>query len=502
MRKRLLTGSLILLVFFNSCKKSDFQQAVAETPVTKSNEVTNSPARIDTYTLDWENIDYMPMPSGQPAVFVPWASGASRQFTADLANDYKKSDGWELVYNTFNTTTLQDKLYFILYNKYRGILRMYYYLPSTTNLIPSSNIVHKLAIEGSYAASSPMMNLAGTEIADYGTNVKFASAVEQWQVAPATWYLFEYELAYDKNMSTKSFSTLNFIWPITTNQITQVNIQGKIEGTLTGNISVPGVDLTISPSFTNNRGSINIKGDGDVEKVKPSISTQLYDNLKGLVTKNLTSVAGGLIENVLGGIFGGKKDANADNVNLKINATVGLTGTLTSNVLLSSTAFSVPGYDQTNTPGFAPAYNNPLGVYYISSKPTVIETIHNTTVLDANGNPIRQYVYEPDPSSFSMDFNPAVLTIADIANIKYEVVASYYDGYGNGIVGKIETIGYNKYLTGTSIGITSNAANLIGLRVSFDVVPKNGNPKSVIVKTFAVNKTTVEVNNPPGEEEW
>jgi hypothetical protein len=24
----------------------------------------------------------------------------------------------------------------------------------------------------------------------------------------------------------------------------------------------------------------------------------------------------------------------------------------------------------------------------------------------------------------------------------------------------------------------------------------------VIVKTFAVNKTTVEVNNPPGEEEW
>uniref|UniRef100_F4CD57 Uncharacterized protein n=1 Tax=Sphingobacterium sp. (strain 21) TaxID=743722 RepID=F4CD57_SPHS2 len=509
MRRRLPTAAMfiILLTIANGCKKVEPTVQTENGPGTQMN-ASISAVPIPTYPLDWENIAYMPTPTGSPSILVPWASGSNKQIAPEVVNDYARVDGWELVYNTFSTSILSNELYFILYNKYRGILKMFYYVPTNANFITSTNIVHKLGIEGTYAnsASSPIMKFAASPIVDYDGKMNQASVLEPWQVARATWYAFEYELAYDANMANQSMATCNFLWPVTSNDVTKVTINGQISGTVNGSMSAPGVDLTVSPNFNSSStgdGNIIIKGNSDVEKVKPSITTQLFNSLKNLVTKKLTGGLGGIVENLFSGIFGGKSGNTEDNVNLKINANVSLEGSLTSNFLVSSAALSIPGYNQSNTTGFVPAYNSPLGVFYISNKPIVVETEHIIPEEDPLGGGTgfgkSQFLYTIKSGSLNLQFNPAVLAIANIQNQKAEVIVNQ-TMYTQ--VGRLETIGDKNYFTGIRVGSDQYASTVVGIRVSFDVVPKNGSKKSKIVKTFKANMEHVTVVNPPGQEEW
>lgn len=495
MKKTLLILSLLLVVLL-SCKKEKKLEPEQSNGSFSKNKIGNfTTFGITPYALDWENIDYMPTPPGMATVLVPWASGASRQFAPELANDYSSNSGWTLLYNTFNITTMHDNWYFILYNKYTGIIRMYYYIPNNANYITSSNLIYKLAIEGSYASSSPILNFADQQFVDIGTHSSFATTIQQWQVARSTWYILQYELAYDQNMSSQSYSTFNFLWPIRSSSITNVAINGDISGTLKGNINTQGNDFTISPSFTlngdNNSSSVTINGSSDAVKLKPSLGLTLFNKIKDA----LLGGAQGIIKNILSGIF---KRSSAtppvENTNLKINAKVTLTGTLTSDFLLTSPAFSIPGYNQVNTTGFQPLYNEPLGVFYLSAKPSVdISVAYIPTDTRSN----RQYTCTVDDNSFNLIFNPAVLAIADIGNITKDILVDDttldFDGIISG--GEADTplggLGVNTW--GRNLyRITGNLVtydNIIFyehtyVRISFDVIPKDNSPTYRISKTF------------------
>ena len=79
-------------------------------------------ASIPCYQFDWETATYMPSaqnPNYNP-VQMPWNSGATA-IDPSIVSDYKKVDGWELMYNTFTpTTALNDggyRYFFALYNR-------------------------------------------------------------------------------------------------------------------------------------------------------------------------------------------------------------------------------------------------------------------------------------------------------------------------------------------------------------------------------------------------
>lgn len=464
---------------------------------------------ISTYPLDWENIDYMPTPPGTPAVLVPWASGASRQFTAELAGDYKSSDGWTLVYNTFNTSIISDNWYFILYNKYRGVIRLYYYIPNNANYISSANMVHKLQIEGSYASSSPMLNFAGQKLVDVDVNSDFASTIEQWQVARSTWYIFQYELAFDENMDLQTYSTFNFLWPLRSSQISNISLNGTVVGSLKGTLSLPGSDFTISPNFnidgSQNKSILTINGSSDADKLEQGLGQTIVNAIKGAIV----SGANGLIKNILSGIFKRKQSTPEENVNLKISADVSLDGQLTSDILLSSPAFAIPGYNQSSTPGFVPAYNEPLGVFYLSDRPTVDVTFRDVPAPPCAGggapDEYYKYSFDLDENSFDLIFNPAVTAIADITNISYDILM---DLGNNSSADMVPCAG--GYLPEQIIGVgtlydvrsvTTLFPTLGGswlyvpvyVRVSFDVEPKDGNPPVTIAKTFIADNTIEEI---------
>ena len=475
----------LLLLFFSSCQESDLPEPSSSTVFNE--DVENQFNAVPTHPLEWENRDYMPTPPGVPRIWVPWASNASRQFTFEMANDYKKANGWELVYNTFNDQEVPDKYYFILYNKYSGLLRMYLYIPSTS-FIPSANLIHTLELEGPYKNSSPMLNFSDQIVVDPNTRSIFASSVEKAQVAPGTWYSMEHELAYDENMANQSSSSVFLRWPVRSAQITEVNINGKVEGSLDGNITIPGVNFALSSSIntTNNvakNGIVKLTGDGDANSLS-KLGQVFFSGAK----KALEKAGFGIVENILGGIFGKNSSSNTNNVNLRLDASINLKGTLQQTFLIDSRTFAVPGVDNSNLIGASPDYDKPLGVFYISGRPTIKETTTNVRQYDNLGQeiyPKKRYTYEVVPGSYNLKFNPEVLAIADIRNVRSEVILR--DISYTQISGTQENIGGKFYRSGSQILVPDYRGSVIGTRVSFDVVPKDGSPKIKIAKTFKSN---------------
>lgn len=80
-------------------------------------------------TLNWENADWMPTPPGQSRIPSPWVGAGSLASTygMDVVNDRMASDGWTLLYNTFDANAPGQLVnpYFVLYNKYRGTMRIF-----------------------------------------------------------------------------------------------------------------------------------------------------------------------------------------------------------------------------------------------------------------------------------------------------------------------------------------------------------------------------------------
>ena len=149
----LIMFSVLLLL---SCKDPGANEIIIKQPI------QNSRQTIITYVMDWEAGDYLPSSPANVVPF-PWKGliGSNSSF---LVQDYKSSDGWNLVYNTFSPTASPyfstmppGGLYFALYNRYRGLLRFYLYSPPGW-IASSSNIQHGLSLSPTGSTSSSMLN--------------------------------------------------------------------------------------------------------------------------------------------------------------------------------------------------------------------------------------------------------------------------------------------------------------------------------------------------------
>ena len=104
---------------------------------------------VPTVWFDWENADWMPTPTGQSPIPSPWVGQGSIASTygLDIVEDRKAIDGWELLYSTFDPNGVGQLInpYFILYNKYRGIMRIFIYI-TTQFVAQSSNIQDAISI--------------------------------------------------------------------------------------------------------------------------------------------------------------------------------------------------------------------------------------------------------------------------------------------------------------------------------------------------------------------
>jgi len=110
-----------------------------------------------------------------------------------------------------------------------------------------------------------------------------------------------------------------------------------------------------------------------------------------------------------------------------------------------------------------------MGVFYLASDP-VIHYVKST------GDLTEQYTL--DVSSLEYIINPFIQSYADVRNFRQEIMAIDAEETNN----LSEATIYRGKILKASAPLT-----ILGVRVSFEVVPKNGSAPVKIVKTFKAN---------------
>jgi hypothetical protein len=403
--------------------------------------------------FDWENIEYLPVPFyAKTSVPVPWSDKSKRAFSDDIRYDIKKSDGWELYLSNVSSQMYYAVPSLTLYNKYRGILRYYYLNCYKTNGFQDYNILY--SVIGTHNPISPLLNFAQQKIIDLNKNSNYCTTIEPQQLSDSTWYAVEYELAYDKNIYKQSSSTLQLYCSFSMLKAYALSLNGIRTSKLNAKIRFSDVNMEWGYSYSGDV-SLILYGKNDLNQVKDALSIS-----------DLTSLNQTMNQQSFDDVLNGTMNNNACG-DIQWNANLIFAYSL-SGVGILTDSFYVSGADNSSKQGLCPFYTKALGVFYLNKKPT-----YTATKLVNNGHP---YIYKLDVSSVEYVFNPSVTDIAEIKNIKQELVStenkSLFHDNSNDKLYTGQTLASNIPLT------------IQGVRVSFDVVPKNGSKTVHIVKTF------------------
>jgi hypothetical protein len=499
------------LLLLASCAKTDLPKS--------DNTKLSAPVVMGAKAPDLAYDQLSSFPYGTDNIPAPWAGGIGRSFPVQYLDDYKPADGWELYYNTFNSATKAADPFFIIYNRYRGVLRIYYYL-SPRSGAESDHVTFQLDLRGTVNQSS-ILNFEQGEVINHDLLSSVSSKVQnELIIQSGTWYAEEFELAYDQNLSSTSYVANQLRWSMYSTTVDKIDLEGTQKGTIDGTVQVPKPTTSFFGQLVKGAVSVGL-GELGTLATGSKIITNFFS--KGLGPIKLADIQKGVTEASTGALKeGGKSIFNAvlsqlkgsnggsgfseQKVNLKINTDI----TLSGNISHSPNGMFSPVVFISNTqglsdiaPDFIPNYDSALGVFNISSTPTVNMFSITPPVPEPGGNPRLKtfvYVYAVDDASFTLQFNPAVQNTgakgASIQNIKKEVILAGYNPLSiTELDGTTEYVGTSvTALTGETVGITAQTqANIynpptnVYVRVSFDVVPNNGSAPIKIIKTFNAN---------------
>lgn len=332
-------------------------------------EKTQPQSVIEGYEFDWENADYMPTHPKQSKIPVPWKGAGSiiPFFGTEIALDFKKIDGWTMLYNSFDPTSEAEirNPYFILYNKYNGIIRLYLYV-NTPFVSTSSYLQDGIAIN-STGYESNLLNFCGRDIVDLNSNaVQKYSQIQRKHpdIAPLAsyrWYMLQYELAYDERISLVNSNNIYFTWYINYFDISEITIEGKSLGDLVGTIgsssqnNTTNIDNMTNLSELGNTGILNgigisfledgrtdPKGENDLG-VDKAIFNAISSGLKGAIRGGSSGISGAVV-GFLSGVFSSTQDQSTP-IQMSLKMQSAFSGVIGQKGALPSTPISlkVPG---------------------------------------------------------------------------------------------------------------------------------------------------------------
>ena len=477
MTKHKLIFEAILLVtsmlFLLGCENEpELIEPEVTTDVKINNSLSGEPVIIDTiihknYQLhlaswqtrfDWENLEYLPLPpSEKNNIPMPWSNQAKTSFSIDILHDYKKQDGWVLY-----QATLREPHSFMLYNKYRGILRYYYYLigGDMPHLKQYNLLNHKMVTLGSHADYSPILNFAHQNLIDIDKNSTHCTTIEQKALSDSTWYAWEYELAFDKEIYKQDHSTFNLAFAYKMlEKKTNLTINGKTLNDLNARVRLADGNYDRGESY-NGPANFIIYGKKDIKEMTDLLATSDLSLLNKIYNQQS-------FKNILNGVISHNNSGQIQwNTNINISTwrtVVGLPG--------GSETFIVSGANNTEMVGRGVFYDKPLGIFYLNEKPKIKYIKQN------NGSHPHQY--ELNISSVEYIFNPAIKEFAKIKNFNQEIVATENESL-------LKDFSRAELFIGKQL--SSNIELFIqGVRVCFDLIPANGSKPVHIVKLFKAN---------------
>lgn len=505
-------------------------------------EKEEKPTTIETKSyspesFDWEEIgSFMPTPPTQ-IIHTPWCIGPGDLgafYEPDIVNDYKKADGWRLVYSSFKTTGPQlINPYFVLYNVYRGTLRIYRYLNNIT-YSSSSYITETIGLNGNI--SSSILNFLSSEIVDPNNNITVFNAVQPKPVVGGPvlvneqWYMIEYELAYDPTLASVNARDLWFEQKMDSYNITEIELGGSAKTEISGSIgaassaSSGGVwekmwGLIKKEKSNAVNGVAGIVGKNMLNKLKkPVTEDDKHNNTLGINNEAFTGIltgftsmastfyggipklAGSLLNGLLGGNSGG---STSYSVSLKASTSINLTGKATDAGSVGFLGMIIPGTKIGGLEAQLPLYNAPLGVINYIGDNTINITEEVSSNNDGLGNDGFNRPRRPKPDAFYPDrnihvrvsyskngnnytnrlvFNPEVERIATISVLSEDLIVQWA---GTTKVNEFEyDLPYDPVFVPKDYSV----------RFYIQVKPKDGSPASYIIKTFKLNPRITKID--------
>jgi hypothetical protein len=271
--------------------------------------------------------------------------------------DVFPSDGWELLYRSFGNPSCGVNVpYFILYNRFNGLLRLFFYNHITDQTFSSGEIT--LA-----ETSGSLTPLSATPLLSFDGGDPTHPLMTVDSVGPDAWSYADFSVTFFDPSPVRD-ATLEF----KIDGVTSTNLH--IDGNLTldqvlSNAHVSGtVDLTGAVkaadsnyrTFTAAQTDLNKAANSSANRGQwwvPVVSTLA----KGANLASTVSAVAGFIESFIGG---GKTQAPPMHFQGQIQAT----GTLTTVVNLTQLIMRVPGAPHSNLNDDALPFNDlPLGVF-------------------------------------------------------------------------------------------------------------------------------------------
>lgn len=292
------------------------------------------------------------------------------------ALDMYPADGWMLVARDFGTEAREVAVpYFILYNKYRGILRLFFY----------NTIIHEAFTYGLVKLEQPHASQAAA-LFTFGESryfvTDFDTGLTQEAVVPLGYLQWCYAdfvlLGYDPQPPTDA--TLAF-W-FTGVDISELEVSGEINLTqvtnkahITGRRDITGAFVAAHKKYKSAGTALadlekalgaKKKGGFFKEYLGPIFDSPFADAVPYL------SAAAGFVQALLGG-----KPTQV--IPMKFKGGVELSGTLTTDNFLHTLSLRVPGaplsdpYDNAR-----PLYTQPLGIFNLVDQPVMVKHLDIT----------------------------------------------------------------------------------------------------------------------------
>jgi hypothetical protein len=322
---------------------------------------------------------------GQP-VELPWNDfyGECYQENPDI----DPSQGWVLLTGNFGTSLIvprPDYPYFVLYNKYRGIMRPYIFYGARAGI--THQATHQMgtaAVENGNVAA--FTHNTGKYLHDY--DPRYEQLFIKKHLLLNHWACLEFDVAgYDPAIADpgKTGSAFAVRFHGLEESVLQADLVGGLNGTLeASNVRAGRNGSGVLDAVTTVGGSflkaVNVYGDAEdaLDKMKakgdanpgawwgPPLSALAVAGAQSAVP--LIGAAAGFITSMIDGLFGSNVPLS---YRVELTGEFRLNGTIQTAPPLSLVRFYVPGTIYGNTWEMEPLFHQPLGVYSLAYEPSI-----------------------------------------------------------------------------------------------------------------------------------
>ena len=418
--KRLIL--LAVIVGMIACQKSEEIVLFDEAGMPTTRSITQNVSPV----FDWWDTTSISLLGINSPVTLPWYNGASAQIPYYMLEDYKPEDGWEMVYNYCIDTPPgeEGKYYLMFYNKFTGILRVFYY--NNHDVTTANTTLWRLEVTESTSLFNALgqFTLPMSERVDnpvvYVTNL---TDYPSKSIARG-WNCFDIELAYDDQLSQNNAHFNIGMYNMTSGEFI---LHGEID------LETDGTIVTHSSAYPGWVGSASkAAGEGAKGYVEKKLKgTSLEGSIANILSGGISSLASSGAKFLLGSLVGKKDNSYNSSVQLTTTGDVTLDGdfqVMTTPNTLPLANNLMPGCIAYSDDSFLPAYDEPLGVWSLTETPTVyvnetrmwcLEKLHRQEGQMYYGCVQQEDLlyYYPDSVRATVKINPAVLESIE----KYDV---------------------------------------------------------------------------------